>query len=897
MINTDILQQEIHSHLLNSLYIRDSQAEVIVKKNSLGWLKIRIITKWFEDQSLVDREENIDDLLIGINFHLGQYPIANYELLTPQESEAQPAQYIQLPLWSDILMAPEPDYPVEIDEDSPRKKPLVITFYSFKGGVGRSTALGVVGGILATTRNRRVVMVDFDLEAPGISIMFQEDREKNIGNYVGVLDYLHQRSITPEENTPPISTCIQQINLQTRGELFLVPVGEYDENYIHRLADLDMQSFYRSENNPVKQLIEDIKNELEPDVILIDARPGFNDIGAIALFDLADTAIICFSPTDQSFQGLSLVIKAILKEYKYQGKPDVRFLLTPIPSLSQEEYHTYITSKVEEWIEKNCYNEEEGYSSSIFKGPTIKELYHTISYNSQIVKLRSLVNEVPKSLLDEYLPLADIIDASLPDNQPKFVLKTFNDRKTILNELQFQGATAQELAPKDISTIFQRTGDFPKFLSNKTWLIRGAKGTGKSLLFRLFIEQPETAKQLALDEINLNNVKFIPGHGQPRVSPTILESIDLESYEQQVGENEWPFFWLNYALLQLCYQLQLSSISGLDEQLIRLTNQKPPTHAEIILWLVERSKSPNKKSQATDELRLIDLELQKNNQVVWLLYDELDAGFGSTNKDYDRRKRSLEALLARWLEIGTSLKQIVPKIFLREDIWNQLNFTNTGHYSGRSLPLRWEEADLWRLVLRQALNSGSLKTSLADKLGVTVERLDIIELEQLRKSLYPLWGERMGSGNKAYTYNWVRTRIADGQKNCFPRSLILLLEEAVKKEKEFDTESTSEIILRPKALIHAFPNVSQQRVAEVRNEYPELENFLERLKNERSPIDENRLAEIWDVQGENLSSRIKGMVEAGILTERSRPKDPPPRFYAVTELYLYGLGMVRKGQR
>jgi hypothetical protein len=103
--------------------------------------------------------------------------------------------------------------------------------------------------------------------------------------------------------------------------------------------------------------------------------------------------------------------------------------------------------------------------------------------------------------------------------------------------------------------------------------------------------------------------------------------------------------------------------------------------------------------------------------------------------------------------------------------------------------------------------------------------------------------------------------------------------------------------LRPKALINAFPYVSQQRVAEVRNEYPELENFLERLQEQRSPIDENSLAEIWNVPDAELGDRIKDMVEAGIFTERSRPKDPLPRVYGVAELYLYGLGMVRKGQR
>ncbi len=39
------------------------------------------------------------------------------------------------------------------------------------------------------------------------------------------------------------------------------------------------------------------------------------------------------------------------------------------------------------------------------------------------------------------------------------------------------------------------------------------------------------------------------------------------------------------------------------------------------------------------------------------------------------------------------------------------------------------------------------------------------------------------------------------------------------------------------------------------------------------------------------------MVDAGIFKERSRPNDSPPRVYAIAELYLYGLSMIRKGQR
>ncbi len=78
----------------------------------------------------------------------------------------------------------------------------------------------------------------------------------------------------------------------------------------------------------------------------------------------------------------------------------------------------------------------------------------------------------------------------------------------------------------------------------------------------------------------------------------------------------------------------------------------------------------------------------------------MDTGFG---QNYDRRRSALEALLGWWLEIGPALGNISPKILLREDIWTGLNFTNKTYYTSRTVQLRWEEEDLWRLVLRQAL--------------------------------------------------------------------------------------------------------------------------------------------------------------------------------------------------
>src|SRR4051812_16178325 len=47
----------------------------------------------------------------------------------------------------------------------------VITFYSFKGGVGRSMALANIAVQLAR-RGKRVLAVDWDLEAPGLHRYF-----------------------------------------------------------------------------------------------------------------------------------------------------------------------------------------------------------------------------------------------------------------------------------------------------------------------------------------------------------------------------------------------------------------------------------------------------------------------------------------------------------------------------------------------------------------------------------------------------------------------------------------------------------------------------------------------------------------------------------------------------
>src|SRR5258708_3626809 len=71
---------------------------------------------------------------------------------------------------------------------------MIYTFYSFKGGVGRTTALANIAEILYS-RGIKVLMVDFDLEAPGLERYFSVETaitsREEVLQHRGVIDMLY----------------------------------------------------------------------------------------------------------------------------------------------------------------------------------------------------------------------------------------------------------------------------------------------------------------------------------------------------------------------------------------------------------------------------------------------------------------------------------------------------------------------------------------------------------------------------------------------------------------------------------------------------------------------------------------------------------------------------------
>jgi MinD-like ATPase involved in chromosome partitioning or flagellar assembly len=212
-----------------------------------------------------------------------------------------------------------------------------ITFYSFKGGVGRTMALVNVGAQLAKM-GRKVLLVDFDLEAPGLETF---DRLRPPQPHAGIVEYVTEYRRT--HSAPDVRDYIYSGGSVGKkgGQLWVMPAGRRDATYQSALAKIDWIRLYRDEEGFL--LLEDTKaqweQELKPDYVLIDSRTGHTDVKGICTRQLPDVLVVLFFPNEQNLVGLRAVCQEIRSE-REQGlkkKIGLHFVMSNVPDLDDED--------------------------------------------------------------------------------------------------------------------------------------------------------------------------------------------------------------------------------------------------------------------------------------------------------------------------------------------------------------------------------------------------------------------------------------------------------------------------------------------------------------------------------------------------------------------------------
>jgi MinD-like ATPase involved in chromosome partitioning or flagellar assembly len=223
------------------------------------------------------------------------------------------------------------------------KKPgQIITFYSYKGGVGRSRALANTAYQLASG-GKRVLCLDFDLEAPGLINYFEKWNKKNevrFDDQLGIVDLLYSYKEflllpSPLQKILDWKELIYSVEITDEGRPFNVDIigpGRQSEDYGSKVMEFDWQAFY--ENWEGGRFIEHLRDQFrnsEYDYVLIDSRTGISDIGGLCTVQFPTILVVVFTSSPQSLRGLEIIIDNIRAQHRVLRK-DITVPVIPLPS-------------------------------------------------------------------------------------------------------------------------------------------------------------------------------------------------------------------------------------------------------------------------------------------------------------------------------------------------------------------------------------------------------------------------------------------------------------------------------------------------------------------------------------------------------------------------------------
>jgi cellulose biosynthesis protein BcsQ len=216
----------------------------------------------------------------------------------------------------------------------------IITFYSYKGGTGRTMALANAAWLLAAN-GKRVLTVDWDLEAPGLARFFHPFLDQTaLEASTGIVDLIHEyreQALEREDRSDewlermvrvrPHALSLKWQGFPGDGCLDFLPAGQAHSDYGATVGNLNWDEFY--EHVDGARFFQALREEMRRhyDYVLIDSRTGLSDIAEICTVEMPDDLVVCFTLSSQSIEGASEIARRIVERHSDRG---IRLLPVPM---------------------------------------------------------------------------------------------------------------------------------------------------------------------------------------------------------------------------------------------------------------------------------------------------------------------------------------------------------------------------------------------------------------------------------------------------------------------------------------------------------------------------------------------------------------------------------------
>jgi hypothetical protein len=498
----------------------------------------------------------------------------------------------------------------------------------------------------------------------------------------------------------------------------------------------------------------------------------------------------------------------------------------------------------------------------------------------------------------------------------------------LLQRLDLGSSVAESDTLLEIARV--ETSAFTDLFQDRIDLVPGTKGSGKSALFRMFVE--------FLPQFLLSQRKVVVAHGVQAPGDPVFHAFS-DKFET-LDEDDFSSFWCIY-LISLAHEQfiknefyerhlhnatseiqtfrracvnagipeikakkSLRDILGWSLRVLKswkpkLTYTFPEDAGALELDLFGKpieDSSAQGSASAEDALpryvndiqTSLDALLKKADLSLWLMVDRLDEIFPRRS---EIEKRALRGLLRSMRFFATG--NIRVKVFLRDDMLDHVvrgedGFTALTHVTVRQADtLRWTNEQILAMVVKRIFANPSI----AEYLTVDITRLDA-SADYRRESFKKVFPPTVFRGPKqSATLDWICNRCADGRGVVTPRDVLDLLIRAKQRQQDLcsaDPDGETDLIIGSVAIQYGFDELSKRkRQTYLEAEFPHLWQHMKRFIGGKTDYNEGALRTLLGSAWESIADDLAAI---GFFSKR---RGSQGQHYSIPFLYRHGLNLTQ----
>ena len=720
----------------------------------------------------------------------------------------------------------------------PNGCPPVAAFYSFKGGVGRTTHLLAYALALASRRSPfRTLIVDADLEAPGITSLLHA--EETFGpaefSFVDLLAMAHSDADGSLKTTMDVASYAlrkQTITIDTGksvSEHFVLPAFRTSA---HSLSlDIRPEHLISTPDSywSIGELIARLGCNLEVDAVLVDLRAGLSELASPLLFDPRIKRFIVTTPSKQSVDGTLIVLQQLGKLAPLPSRSDlsdpsliVSFVLPELSeSAALRELDTSLLSEYPEADTEVGQDTEVDLSAlRIEHTGFAQELLYIRSISDGLEKLvgtsvARVMGELAKDVATQF---------ELPTQvAPSFDLESVRaDLSKIATDLEYaeSGKGDRFLAIAPIRNLAKQFAKEPPIA-----VVIGPKGAGKTYTCLQIIRSDFWSR-------------FVTTAGGEQSSPDwgllwpLFQSKNLKDSAKVAVDK---------CKTQTLRELNSSHVFSSVEVEDSIREALHHTGADETWWrhrwftIIARSLGVRTSTENASASELINDLNQKQKKLVVVL-DGLEDLFPALERKPEEQTalRSLLQGVPNYLrEVPDSPLGVV--VFIRADLAQDAIPQNYGQFARlyEGYALRWNEQEALRLAV-WLTNEASLPLEKMFK-----KKAETMSAEEAKEALFQVWGKKLGPANsrEARSAEWVIAALSDFRGQIQARDLVRFFGSAAADKRN---ASVTDRVLAPRAIRDALLPCSSAKIEEIKQEIQPLKGIFARLQqatSRRIPFD------------------------------------------------------------